>query len=341
MQNSPSRTPRSSSTHPSPRWGWGERPRSDPRNTVALLHRAGEPAPAVGGVVPTATDTNQICDPVDPRDARNLVADWGAPSGPLMRVLFLTIRLVDGFETTADNLAGRLPEIFARAAWARVSNAIATGRLRLAGPLGGSEGPRPMMYSSRSLAQRAGCFSSRETTLRQPECGLPLEAVAKALAPPLHAASPGRRPASRTPSGSASRALARRVRCRRLGVFVRRVAAMPAHRRIPSSRSKPAPTWTRHTPKLAGVGMRWSIRSPMNLAACGDSSSGPRRQHHRHRQSFRRVGRQPALRFSGDGCGPRPLRGTRLENLLRRAIPGMRPVSEGEGLHRPPIQLRV
>lgn len=42
---------------------------------------------------------------------RLLVADWGAPSDPLMRALFLTVRLVDGFETTADNFAGRLPEI--------------------------------------------------------------------------------------------------------------------------------------------------------------------------------------------------------------------------------------
>jgi SAM-dependent methyltransferase len=40
-----------------------------------------------------------------------LVADWGPPSDPLMRGLFITIRLVDGFETTADNVAGRLPEI--------------------------------------------------------------------------------------------------------------------------------------------------------------------------------------------------------------------------------------
>lgn len=40
-----------------------------------------------------------------------LVADWGRPSDPLMRALALTIRLVDGFETTADNFAGRLPEI--------------------------------------------------------------------------------------------------------------------------------------------------------------------------------------------------------------------------------------
>ena len=42
---------------------------------------------------------------------RFLVADWGRASDPLMRGLFLTIQLVDGFETTRDNIHGRLPQI--------------------------------------------------------------------------------------------------------------------------------------------------------------------------------------------------------------------------------------
>jgi class 3 adenylate cyclase/SAM-dependent methyltransferase len=42
---------------------------------------------------------------------RLVVADWGRASDPLMRVLFLTIQLVDGFETTRDNVHGRLPQI--------------------------------------------------------------------------------------------------------------------------------------------------------------------------------------------------------------------------------------
>jgi len=40
------------------------------------------------------------------------VADWGPPRGLLGPVLFLPIRLLDGWERTADNAAGRLPEIF-------------------------------------------------------------------------------------------------------------------------------------------------------------------------------------------------------------------------------------
>jgi ubiquinone/menaquinone biosynthesis C-methylase UbiE len=42
---------------------------------------------------------------------RLALADWGAPSDPFMRALFVTIQLVDGFDTTADNVAGRLPDI--------------------------------------------------------------------------------------------------------------------------------------------------------------------------------------------------------------------------------------
>jgi ubiquinone/menaquinone biosynthesis C-methylase UbiE len=67
-------------------------------------------------------------------DGRFLVADWGAPSDPLMRGLFLTIQLVDGFQTTADNVAGRLPELL-QAGFAEVAERdryrTATGSLVL------------------------------------------------------------------------------------------------------------------------------------------------------------------------------------------------------------------
>ena len=38
------------------------------------------------------------------------VADWGQAANPLMRVLFCLVQLLDGFETTADNVDGRLPQ---------------------------------------------------------------------------------------------------------------------------------------------------------------------------------------------------------------------------------------
>jgi ubiquinone/menaquinone biosynthesis C-methylase UbiE len=38
------------------------------------------------------------------------IADWGKAANPLMRVLFLIVQMLDGFATTTDNVAGRLPE---------------------------------------------------------------------------------------------------------------------------------------------------------------------------------------------------------------------------------------
>ena len=40
------------------------------------------------------------------------VADWGPATDPLMTVLSLSIRVLDGFEPTRENFAGALPEIF-------------------------------------------------------------------------------------------------------------------------------------------------------------------------------------------------------------------------------------
>jgi ubiquinone/menaquinone biosynthesis C-methylase UbiE len=42
------------------------------------------------------------------------LADWG-PGDPLMRLAFLSTQLLDGFERTSDNVAGRLPEILSGA----------------------------------------------------------------------------------------------------------------------------------------------------------------------------------------------------------------------------------
>ncbi len=40
------------------------------------------------------------------------VADWGKSTNRLMRFLFYSIQILDGFNTTTDNINGRLPEIF-------------------------------------------------------------------------------------------------------------------------------------------------------------------------------------------------------------------------------------
>lgn len=51
------------------------------------------------------------------------VADWGAPSGALMRLAFLGVQLLDGFATTDENVRGRLADIFREAGFADVRQA--------------------------------------------------------------------------------------------------------------------------------------------------------------------------------------------------------------------------
>ena len=48
------------------------------------------------------------------------VADWGSPHGSLMRLAFLGVRLLDGFETTGDNVRGMLPRLIERAGFTDV-----------------------------------------------------------------------------------------------------------------------------------------------------------------------------------------------------------------------------
>ncbi len=49
------------------------------------------------------------------------VADWGGPTNALMRGLFLFIQLLDGFENTQDNVAGKLITLFENAGFVEVS----------------------------------------------------------------------------------------------------------------------------------------------------------------------------------------------------------------------------
>ena len=43
------------------------------------------------------------------------IADWGKSQNTLMRFMFVSVQLLDGFETTADNVQGNLPQIFEEA----------------------------------------------------------------------------------------------------------------------------------------------------------------------------------------------------------------------------------
>jgi SAM-dependent methyltransferase len=48
------------------------------------------------------------------------IADFGRPRNALMRSVSMSVRLLDGRRTTADNFAGRLPTLIAEAGFAEV-----------------------------------------------------------------------------------------------------------------------------------------------------------------------------------------------------------------------------
>jgi ubiquinone/menaquinone biosynthesis C-methylase UbiE len=52
---------------------------------------------------------------------RVLIADWGRPQDPLMRMMFLNVQVLDGFSNTSSNVAGKLPEFLRDAGLKRVS----------------------------------------------------------------------------------------------------------------------------------------------------------------------------------------------------------------------------
>jgi ubiquinone/menaquinone biosynthesis C-methylase UbiE len=52
---------------------------------------------------------------------RLVIADWGQPQDPLTRPGCFALRLLDGFENTADHAAGRLPSLLAQAGFSNVS----------------------------------------------------------------------------------------------------------------------------------------------------------------------------------------------------------------------------
>lgn len=49
------------------------------------------------------------------------VADWGYPTNTLMRGLFLSIQLLDGFKNTQDNVSGKLTGLFKQAGFSEVA----------------------------------------------------------------------------------------------------------------------------------------------------------------------------------------------------------------------------
>lgn len=49
------------------------------------------------------------------------IADWGRAASPLMRVAYFAIQLLDGFENTADNVNGLMPDLIQAAGFSAAS----------------------------------------------------------------------------------------------------------------------------------------------------------------------------------------------------------------------------
>ena len=49
-----------------------------------------------------------------------IIADWGKAKSKLMRTTFYTVQLLDGFETTTDNVEGLLPDYMVQAGFIKV-----------------------------------------------------------------------------------------------------------------------------------------------------------------------------------------------------------------------------
>jgi ubiquinone/menaquinone biosynthesis C-methylase UbiE len=80
--------------------------------STLFFHHLGDEAKA-----DTAEEIRRVLKP----GGRILIADWGRPQDPAMRMAFLGVQLLDGFRTTSSNVAGRLPDFLRDAKLKRVS----------------------------------------------------------------------------------------------------------------------------------------------------------------------------------------------------------------------------
>jgi ubiquinone/menaquinone biosynthesis C-methylase UbiE len=69
--------------------------------STLFFHHLGDEAKA-----DTAEEIRRVLKP----GGRTLIADWGRPQDPVMRMAFVAVQLLDGLRTTSSNVAGRLPE---------------------------------------------------------------------------------------------------------------------------------------------------------------------------------------------------------------------------------------
>lgn len=84
------------------------------------------------------------------------IADWGKPKNPAMRLVFVSVQILDGFTTTADNVRGVLPELLRFVGFANVK--ITNNYSTLLGTLSLYEAVKPASHTARADSRPAtGC----------------------------------------------------------------------------------------------------------------------------------------------------------------------------------------
>ena len=66
----------------------------------------------------TLTEIRRVLKP----DGTLIIADWGKPTSIFQRILFFVVQLLDGFETTKDNVDGVIPSLVVESGFTHVSD---------------------------------------------------------------------------------------------------------------------------------------------------------------------------------------------------------------------------
>ncbi|GAA6171950.1 hypothetical protein NBRC116592_16200 [Colwellia sp. KU-HH00111] len=66
----------------------------------------------------TLTEIRRILKP----DGTLIIADWGKPTSIFQRILFFVVQVLDGFETTKDNVDGVIPSLVVESGFTHVSD---------------------------------------------------------------------------------------------------------------------------------------------------------------------------------------------------------------------------
>jgi hypothetical protein len=103
-------------------------------------------------------------------DGRLVIADYGSPVDPLMRLAFSFVQLLDGLQTTRQHIAGQLPDLIAQAGF----DVSTIDRLRtMTGTLESSPPCRAQLRRRLCSVGRTSAGSRRVSASPASSCGRP------------------------------------------------------------------------------------------------------------------------------------------------------------------------